>query len=103
MTGKMTWRQVVWLEPRLQALFDEAKAMGAVGESFCANSAWYGYDAPCNGIKHRMSKLVGYGRPAGSVREVDKLLQSHEAYDIAYETIYEQLPDCRNCTCISIG
>jgi hypothetical protein len=29
----------------------------------------------------------------------DPRLRTSEAYDVAYETIYNALPDCRNCGC----
>jgi hypothetical protein len=59
---------------------------------------WYGYPGHRPGLKARLTKLVGWEatRPGGVRR-------SSAAYDVAYDTIYEALPDCRGrCACSTI-
>lgn len=91
-----TWAQLVELEPQLQALLDEATTTDGSGEHFCANRVWYGSARNRNGLKERLCRLVGWDirRRGGPV-----LLSSEAAYDVAYETIYDALPDCRECGC----
>jgi hypothetical protein len=56
---------------------------------------------PCNQrespqLKRRMSRLVGH------LAEQPGDLRTCAAYDVAYRTIYQALPDCRGrcaCTC----
>jgi hypothetical protein len=44
------------------------------------------------GIKDRVVELAGdHAR--------NPHLRSSEAYDLAYEQIYQALPDCRRCAC----
>ena len=74
------------LEPELKALHDRAKAVRAEpGRPFCANYVWY---RPC-GFKDELCALVGYERKTGP-----DVLKSAAAYDLAYETLYDALPDC---------
>lgn len=93
------WYELVRLEPRLRSLFDEARRVkdDRRTSSFCANAVWFGWEAGLHaGFKWRMSKLVGYdARPHA-------ILGTSRAYDVAYETIYNALPDCRNCLCCAI-
>jgi len=59
-------------------------------EFFCANGAWYASampDAP--NFKRRLCELVGWSAS-------NLFLNSCEAYDCAYEYLYELLPDCRH-------
>lgn len=85
----MNWNELAKLEPKLQKLFDEAKAIDpGDNEHFCANHIWY------NEFKPRVSSLVGWERATPPVE-----LQTEDAYDIAYQTIYDQLPGCRDCGC----
>lgn len=103
MSEKLTWEQVVELEPRLQVLFDEATAAGSRKESFCAFDAWYGRNGEGLGLKQRVSQLVGWGRRCVPLDAREMTLQSHTAYDVAYQTIYHQLSDCRNAGCDCMG
>jgi hypothetical protein len=91
----VTFEELARMEPVLRALLKEARAYRRKrGPSFCANGVWY---AP-GGLKQRLSGLVGWGRkwrlPPGH------LLGTEEAYDVAYDTIYAALPDCRDCACL---
>jgi len=83
------------LEPRLAALYEQAKSVRDDGksQSFCANSIWYGYSSNA-GLKPRLVELVGHRR------KDDPILGTSRAYDIAYRTIYEALPACRGCGCV---
>jgi hypothetical protein len=91
---RISWKQLIALEPRLLELYREAKATrdDKGKSSFCANHAWYGRRGH-EGFKHRMCELIGYSR------KDDPVLGSKFAYDVAYHTIYNALPDCRNCIC----
>lgn len=103
MSEKMTWDQVVALEPRLQILFDQAASAGFGREAFCASEAWFGVPGVSNGLKQRVMGLVGWQRKPMPGQVNETLLQSHMAYDAAYQSIYEQLPDCRNSDCGCMG
>jgi len=126
----MTWDELAAMEPGLAGLAAEVGriARGA-GRDFCANAAWYGYrDWP--GIKPRLVHLVGWSRrgrqraasgdlfaqlttmAASSRMEARTAafaediahgldaLWSDEAYDVAYDHLYDLLPDCRACRCV---
>jgi hypothetical protein len=127
---RLSWGKLLELEPRLQRLYDEARAVrdNKRDRYFCANERWY------RDFKPRLVNLVGWDRgddanPAIQEwsREVDEIaranggaidsgllpplpqhvvpdgedarLHGHAAYDLAYRTIYEELPACRNCMC----
>jgi hypothetical protein len=65
----------------------------ARSKTFCANANWYGYSGP--GLKEKLCQLVGW-----EAKTDDPRLKTNEAYDVAYEAIYEALPDCRGrCSC----
>ena len=86
----LTFQQICDLEPRVRALFDEAKAVtdDPSEVSFCANTVWHR-----QGFKKRVSALVGYDA-------INPQLAGDQAYDCAYQTIYAVLPVCRNCGCM---
>jgi hypothetical protein len=120
----LTFDDLVKLEPRLQALLDEAKApAGRRGKRFCANAVFYGQ----GGLKERLVKLVGWSagivetvypqtyldrkreaeragkvvfmttEELAEVRHVRRevgVLGTSMAYDVAYDTIYAALPNC---------
>jgi hypothetical protein len=85
-------------EPGLTDLLDEARSHRAHAR-FCANAVWYGYAGfKGRGIKARLCRLVGWYAVSG-----DPELRGKEAYDVAYRTIYDALPDCRSgCACQAI-
>lgn len=103
MTEKVTWEQVVALEPQLQVLFDEAGAAAAGKESFCGDETWYGPPGSNGGLKQRMCEMVGWSRKPSLNQQQEVLLQSHSAYDAAYQAIYRQIPDCFNAGCDCMG
>lgn len=95
----LLWLELTRLEPRLQELLEEARAIKDDGTtpSFCANRIWYGTRArEDRGFKGRLELLVGWNASKGS----PDVLTSHTAYDAAYRIIYSALPDCRNCLCV---
>ena len=81
----MKWKELVKIEPRLNELLKIAKAEKSNGERYCANHVWYGL----HGLRSRLIYLVGWeaNNPA---------LRNSMCYDIAYEKIYEALPDCNH-------
>ena len=94
----MTFSELCELEPKLKGLADEAKNTRdpGTGDAFCANAIWYGYFGR-QGIKPRLLKLVGWERRIAGPAE----LRTEQAYDIAYDTIYNLLPSCRGqCGCM---
>jgi hypothetical protein len=90
-----TFRALARREPRLRDLLAEARAHHQnLGPVFCANAVWYGYTGFQPGLKERLSCLVGWAAERGGD------LRTSEAYDVAYHTIYQALPDCRGrCLC----
>lgn len=84
----LTWEDAVALEPSLADLFAEATQTEDDGEYFCANMVWY------RTMKPRLCDLVGWGRKRGPYS-----LTTSDAYDLAYDKIYDQLPNCRGCWC----
>ena len=84
------WQKLVELEPRLAVLAAGAAAVRDDGrpEGFCANAEWYGR------FKPRLLALVGYEAPVGA----RPLLRTEFAYDVAYEYVYDLLPNCRHAS-----
>lgn len=93
-----TWETLTKAEPRLIELYNAVAAVKDDGTepAFCANDWWYGD----NGFKDRMSDLVGWGADEGNPQHA--LLETEEAYSLAYDTLYDLLPECRNCGCLGI-
>jgi hypothetical protein len=89
--SRPTFADLVSLEPQLAALLAEAESYHEkAGQHFCANVVWYGYRGHAPGLKLLLNDLVGfYSGKTG-------LLATSEAYDMAYQTIYHALPDCRH-------
>jgi hypothetical protein len=87
-TPRITWPKLVQAEPRLGLLLKEARAVRARSPNHCSNSIWYGYRGH-RGIKPRLCNLVGHDRRAGPA-----FLQTAGAYSLAYDKIYQALPDC---------
>jgi hypothetical protein len=95
-TEKLTWRDLVRLEPRLGELEREARAVRrsprARDPHFCANDSWYGRRGWI-GFKPRLLWLVGW-------EARNPALRTCQAYDIAYRYLYDLLPPCRECACL---
>jgi len=85
----VTWTDLVDEEPRLGLLEREILYHAAQHKTgrYCASRFWHGYAG--TGFKDRLLELVGW--------ETDRpTLRSSEAYDVAYDHLYELLPDCRH-------
>ncbi|MHB8084260.1 MAG: hypothetical protein ACYDHZ_00340 [Dehalococcoidia bacterium] len=86
----MNWNKLKKLEPRLQVLYEKAKKVDSGSdEHFCANDIWF------RQFKPELSLLVGWYRENPPTE-----LQTEISYDIAYQTIYDQLTGCRRCGCL---
>lgn len=85
----MTWEELTGLEPRLNRLFLEAQMVNGDEGQFCANHVWF------HSFKPILVELVGWERGGPPVE-----LMTEEAYDLAYDKIYNALPPCRDCGCL---
>jgi hypothetical protein len=92
------FKEIGNIDSRLWHLVQEAREYRQVSrrdrrKGICANNRFYGggafYD---RGLKPRLIKLAGW-------EAENTLLKSSDAYDVAYEYIYSQLPNCRGCGC----
>ncbi len=92
---ELTWANLKQAEPGLWILEREIRDVADKDgiPYFCANEIWYGYEDPKQGFKERLCRLVGW--EAHSPR-----LRTTGAYDLAYDYLYELLPDCRDCGCL---
>ena len=110
----ITWGAIVHERSRLGDALYTAQSIKRLSPGFCANRIWYGI------LKPIVSREVGWGntpRCRGRVELVADILagkepehtdecrveverqawlQTPRAYDIAYETIYEALPNCQH-------
>jgi hypothetical protein len=90
---RLSWKRITEIEPRLQTTEWLIKCLqDPGGRSFCANEVWYGYGDLSQAFKQTVIRY------AGDYAEKPEL-RSHVAYDIAYQHLYDLLPDCRNCLC----
>jgi hypothetical protein len=90
------WEWLVKWEPRLFLLLEEARGYRDIARKnpeFCANAVWYGYDKEPS-MKERLSSMVGWD--VRGICDPWKTLGSEESYDLAYDTIYAALPNCRH-------
>lgn len=95
MKTAITWEELVRQEPVLNDLLNEVleiKDLG--GEYFCANEIWRDKK-----FKKRLSSIVGWEAPS----KFPEFMKSEDAYDVVYNKLYKSLPDCRNCSCLSIS
>ena len=90
-TEKITWEEMVKIEPGLLELYKKIKAEKVKDNHYCAIAAWYGGGV---GFKSELTKLVGWGAK-------DERLKNPTAYDLAYDKLFHSLPDCKNCGCMS--
>jgi len=85
------WEQLIKAEPRLLKLYNKVKKdsekYAKITDSFCANDVWY------EKYKPRLCLLVGW-------EAQNKSISDETSYDVAYNTIYELLPNCKNCGCL---
>ena len=126
---EITFDDMMEMDGRLRRLRNAARMIGRKrGKNFCANFIWYNLFKP-QLVElvgdHRMIRRDGnpfafekvdfdlYNRVGEveylkhlAVKRIDEVkhdpgfLGTSKAYDIAYHTIFEELPDCRNCGCL---
>ena len=92
-----SWEQLVELEPALGKLRREIRALRRtpLGDDFCANARWFGFGKwRGQGYKPRLTEFVGW-----CAKSADPALRTMAAYQVAYETCYAALPNCRDCAC----
>lgn len=91
---ELTFDELVRREPALAELLREVRAVSSKDDRYyCANAVWYGYGQyRRSGLKPRLLQLVGW-----CARKDDPILRSEKASDLAYHTICNALPDCRDC------
>lgn len=88
----ITWGDLVKEEPRLLGVLRQAQDFPkGVNETFCANRA-------IGTLKWKLAELVGWDRPESASCPV--WLRTSAAWDCAFETVYDALPNCRNCRCM---
>jgi hypothetical protein len=81
---RLTWGELVKREPRLRSLCCFARDLvKPEGKPFCANAVWDAVFEP------QFEQLVGW-----FAQVQDGVVNTQEAYDLAFERIYEALPDC---------
>jgi hypothetical protein len=87
MEQPMTFDDICKIEPRLRDLYNEAVNVDTRGD-YSALSKFCGYgNFRGRGLKPRITELVGWQRkPTDS-------LSTMEAYDVAYKTILDALPE----------
>lgn len=90
--GELTWNDLVDREPLLGDVADEAKSTSD-DSPYCQLDTWY------RRFKPRVRDLVGWDRGSfGTPRRRLPSIESCTAYDLAYESLYAMLPDCRDCS-----
>lgn len=88
-----TWDELVALDARFGDLLNLARSHHeSRRRRFCANRVYVWQ------LKPRLEELAGCTRRVGP-----DLLRTEAAYDVARETVYDALPDCRGCACIPHG
>lgn len=99
---KSDWQRLASLEPRLGTLLGESRSIERPSEGyFCANDIWYGHNG-WQGFAPRVLHLVGWLRSRDDKDEHPEL-HSSEAYELAIDTIYDALPDCREYSCVYVA
>jgi hypothetical protein len=88
----ITWKRICQIDPTMLNLYREAKTIkdNKRKKRFCANEIWESRFKPF---------IVNHVGWHSAMPE----LQSSLAYNIAYQTIYGALPNCRNCFCVGMG
>lgn len=82
---RLTFAELCAREPRLRWLSDEIDNLPRRQRGFCAHEVWYGR----TGCKARMAYLVGHFAASD-----DAALCTSAAYEVAYQALYDRLPDC---------
>jgi hypothetical protein len=87
-----TLEELIVFDPRIGRLRDVVRGVKddrRKSSWFCANKTWYGL------FKPQVVALVGFFREG----EGPEVLFTAIAYDIVTQSLWELLPDCRNCGC----
>lgn len=80
------WAWIISQERRLAALARRIRCIRRPRQGFfCANEHWYGE----HGYRNQMCDWVGWGCR-------NPVLRTSQAYDVAYEYLYQLLPNCRH-------
>lgn len=113
-TPTITWEAIVDERPRLGHALYTAQHIKRRSPGFCANRVWYGILKPivsrevgwgnkprCRGHTQLVSEILAGKEPehtdeCRAERERQAWLQTPAAYDVAYETIYDALPNCQH-------
>lgn len=95
----LTYGLLAFWEPRLLHVERTVRiaARSAEGsERACANELWF--ETP--DLDTAFTETVGwYRQRRHRLEELDAVLRSVEAHDVAFEHLYGLLPDCRGCEC----
>lgn len=87
----LDWEELAAIEPGLVALHDEVRRLkDPGGPCFCVETLWH------RRYKARLAWLVGF-----RTHNDDPRLRTMAAYDVAFEKIYNAMPACRGCACMS--
>ncbi|MGN6810339.1 MAG: hypothetical protein ACTHMP_05660 [Thermomicrobiales bacterium] len=81
---RLTFAEICAREPRLVALAREIDTTPRRAD-FCANAVWYGR----TGYKSRLAAIIGH-----FATQEDAALCTSDAYEVAYQALYDRLPDC---------
>jgi hypothetical protein len=87
--GAVTWEGLVNECPALSVVQDGILArQSAMSKSanHCANSFWY------SSVKPILTHMIG----GGSMARCDSVLCTSEAYDVAYDHLWNLVPDCNH-------
>lgn len=90
--SRPTWEELAAGEPRLLHVLAAAQRIGEDFGSdprFCADD-WFHRRG---GLKTQVVELVGWRRKDNAV------LGTPGAYDVAYQRVFDVLPNCRDCSC----
>jgi hypothetical protein len=88
----LTWEKLKQMNPALGVIEDDIKALAPAQDedwAFCAIEQWY----KPGGFRARLQRQVGHGL-SESFLVSRAVLESSEAYDLAYDYLYGLLPDC---------
>jgi hypothetical protein len=88
-TKALTFDQLAHLEPRLRRFLLDVQAEHRRAKhdpDYCATRTWF------LRFEERLYRLIGWERR----RKDHPVLRTSEAYDCAFEHLYEALPDCRH-------
>ncbi len=84
---RLTYAELEARDQRLAALRVAIDTVGRTAGDFCANHWWYGRA----GFKSELTRIIG-----SLAAQDDAALRTAAAYDVAYQTLYHRLPDCRH-------